>query len=170
LRALPDFPGDLPRFDPTTAPGDPVPLFLEWLDQALTAGVPQPHAFSLATATETGLVSSRMLILKNIEGAIDSDVGTWQFASTRGSRKGRELAANPHAAMNFYWALLGRQVRVVGAVSLLSAEASALDWEERPGADGRVNPDWQLYALQPTEVEFWQASPDRHHIRHRYDL
>ncbi|TFB73361.1 pyridoxamine 5'-phosphate oxidase [Cryobacterium glaciale] len=178
LRALPDFPADLPRFDPATAPADPVALFLDWFDHALAAGVPQPHAFSLATSTETGLVSSRMLILKNLDPAADSLAGTalagsfgsWQFASTRGSRKGRELAANPHAAMNFYWATLGRQVRVVGEVFLLSAEASALDWAERPGADGRANPDWQLYTLRPTEVEFWQASPDRHHIRHRYAL
>ncbi|MCY7405092.1 MAG: pyridoxamine 5'-phosphate oxidase family protein [Cryobacterium sp.] len=164
LRALPDFPDQLPVFDPARAPADPVDLFLDWLEHALAAGVLQPHAFSLATSTIGGLISSRMLILKNI------DDGTWQFASTRSSRKGTELAANPHAAMNFYWASLGRQVRVVGAVTLLSAEASALDWEERPGADGRANPDWQLYALHPTEVEFWQASPDLHHIRHRYDL
>ncbi|TFD56389.1 pyridoxal 5'-phosphate synthase [Cryobacterium sp. Hh38] len=164
LRALPDFPDLLPAFDPSSAPADPVDLFLQWLDHALAAGVPQPHAFSLATSTPDGRVSSRMLILKNVDG------GAWQFASTRGSRKGRELAANPHAAMNFYWPALGRQVRVVGSVSLLTAEASALDWEERPGADGRANPDWQLYALHPAEVEFWQASPDRRHIRHRYDL
>ncbi|WP_105033434.1 pyridoxamine 5'-phosphate oxidase family protein [Cryobacterium aureum] len=181
LRALPDFPTDLPRFDPATAPADPVVLFLAWLDHALAAGVPQPHAFSLATATETGQVSSRMLILKNVEpgtapertaggAAPASSFGSWQFASTRGSRKGRELGINPHAAMNFFWANLGRQVRVVGEVALLSAAASALDWEERPGADGRANPDWQLYALHPAEVEFWQASGDRRHIRHRYAL
>ena len=183
LRALPDFPADLPRFDPATASADPVDLFLEWLDHALTAGVPQPHAFSLATATESGQVSSRMLILKNVEhgpapegslvlpaAAGTGSFGVWEFASTRGSRKGRELTANPLAAMNFYWATLGRQVRVVGAVATSSAEASARDWEERPGADGRTNPDWQLYALNATEVEFWQASPDRHHIRHRYAL
>ena len=180
LRALPDFPDLLPGFDPATAAADPVALFLEWLEHALAAGVAQPHAFSLATAPIDGLVSSRMLILKNVESGFDpaesaalevspaGGFGAWQFASTRGSRKGRELAANPHAAMNFYWADLGRQVRAVGAVSLMSAEVSAQDWEERPGADGRANPDWQLYALHPTEVEFRQASPDRHHIRHRY--
>ncbi|WP_104089589.1 MULTISPECIES: pyridoxamine 5'-phosphate oxidase family protein [unclassified Cryobacterium] len=175
LRALPDFPDRLPAFDPALAPKDPVELFLAWFENALAVGVPQPHAFSLATATAEAVVSSRMLILKNIEPAASGaaagvDFGAWQFASTRGSRKGRELGINPRAAMNFYWAGLGRQVRVVGEVSLLSAEASALDWEQRPGADGRVNPDWQLYELHPAEVEFWQASADRHHIRHRYVL
>ncbi|KFF60070.1 pyridoxamine 5'-phosphate oxidase [Cryobacterium sp. MLB-32] len=164
LRALPDFGDGLPRFDPATADADPTVLFREWLDGALAAGVPQPHAFSLATGTATGEVSSRMLILKDIDGA------DWHFASSRLSRKGRELSANPHAAMNFYWSALGRQVRVCGVVRELSAEASAADWDARPATDGSANPAWQLYALRPTEVEFWQASADRHHVRHRYDL
>ncbi|MEA9983981.1 MULTISPECIES: pyridoxine/pyridoxamine 5'-phosphate oxidase [Subtercola] len=178
LRALPDFAETLPSFDPEAAPDDPAELFVQWLDEAIAAGIRQPHAFSLATAlpaahspvpgadgaTGPALVtlSSRMLILKNL------DEGGWQFASSRTSRKGRELEANPFAALNFYWADLGRQVRVAGPVTLLSAEASALDWSERPAADARPNPTWQLYAVQPTEVEFWQASHDRHHIRHSY--
>jgi pyridoxamine 5'-phosphate oxidase len=167
LRALPDFPDDLPAFDPATAPADPVELFLDWLETALAAGVRQPHAFSLATVAATatgGAPSSRMLILK------DLDADGWQFATARTSRKGRELAATPLAAMNFYWSQLGRQVRLVGPVVELSAEASARDWAARPAADAAPNPAWQLYALRPTEVEFWQASADRHHIRHRYDL
>ena len=164
LRALPDFPEDLPRFDPATAPGDPVLLFLAWLDEALAAGVRQPHAFSLATVGEAGMPLSRMLILKNL------DEEGWQFATARTSRKGQELAGNPRAAMNFYWSELGRQVRLVGSVVELSAEASARDWAERPAADAAENPAWQLYALRPTEVEFWQASADRRHIRHRYQL
>jgi len=169
LRALPDFPSDLPGFDPATAPADPTELFLGWLDEALAAGVRQPHAFSLATVGAgsggaAGVPSSRMLILK------DLDADGWQFASARTSRKGRELAANPQAAMNFYWSRLGRQVRLVGPVVELSIEASARDWAARPAADESTNPAWQLYALRPTEVEFWQASADRHHIRHRYDL
>lgn len=164
LRALPDFPDDLPVFDPDTAPADPLTLFRNWLGEALAAELPAPHAFSLATATAEGAVSSRMLILK--------DVGAeaFYFASTRSSRKGRELTANPQAAMNFYWPAVGRQIRVVGTVTLESAEASAADWDDRPGADGSANAEWQLYALRPTEVEFWQASADRHHIRHRYAL
>lgn len=163
LRALPDFPADLPRFDPDTAPADPADLFLAWLEEALAAGVRQPHAFSLATVGSGGVPSSRMLILK------DLDDDGWQFATARTSRKGRELTENPRAALNFYWSELGRQVRVVGSVVELSADASARDWAERPAADAAGNPAWQLYAVRPTEVEFWQASADRHHIRHRYD-
>lgn len=164
LRALPDFPAGLPVFDPASAPAGPAALFVQWLDEALAAGVPQPHAFSLATADADGNLSSRMLILKNID-----DQG-WHFATATTSRKGRELAANPRAAMNFYWSPLGRQVRVSGTVTLLSAEASAADWADRPAADESANPSWQLYALRPTEVEFWQAGADRNHIRHRYSL
>ncbi|MCC3277154.1 MULTISPECIES: pyridoxine/pyridoxamine 5'-phosphate oxidase [unclassified Arthrobacter] len=161
LRALPDFPDDMPSFDPQTAPGDPAELFRSWLADALAAGVRQPHAFSLATADAAGHPSARMLILKDI-----NDDG-WQFATARTSRKGGELAENPNAAMNFYWPELGRQVRVAGGVVLLSAQASAADWQARPAADGSPNPNWQLYALQPREIEFWQARADRHHIRHR---
>ena len=163
LRALPDFPEQLPNFDPAGAPADPAELFRQWLREALEAGVPQPNACSLATADGLGRPSSRMLILKDID-----DAG-WHFASSRASRKGRELAENPHAALNFYWQQQGRQVRVAGAVAELSAAASAADWQARPGADGGGNPDWQLYALQPREVEFWQARHDRRHIRHRYE-
>jgi pyridoxamine 5'-phosphate oxidase len=53
-------------------------------------------------------------------------------------------------------------------VTELSADASAADWQARPGADGTDNPDWQLYAVRPREIEFWQARHDRRHIRHRY--
>ena len=162
LRALPDFPEELPDFDPGAAPADPAVLFRQWFDEALAAGVPQPNAFSLATVDGQGRPSSRMLILKDLDG------DGWHFATSRTSRKGRELAANPEAALNFFWQQQGRQVRVAGDVVQLSAEASAADWNARPGADGSGNPEWQVYALRPREIEFWQARHDRHHIRHRY--
>ncbi|MGO4191755.1 pyridoxal 5'-phosphate synthase [Arthrobacter sp. YAF17] len=164
LRALPDFPETLPDFDPDTAPADPAELFRQWLDEALAAGVPQPNACSLATADVLGRPSSRMLILKDID-----DEG-WHFATSRESRKGQELTANPHAALNFFWQQQGRQVRVAGSVVELSREASASDWHARPGADGTDNPTWQLYAVRPREIEFWQARHDRRHTRHRYGL
>jgi pyridoxamine 5'-phosphate oxidase len=162
LRALPDFPENLPDFDVAAAPADPAELFRRWLDEALAAGEPQPHACSLATVGPRAQPSSRMLILKDID-----DDG-WHIATSRTSRKGRELAANPKAALNFYWPLQGRQVRVAGPVVALSEEASAADWDARPASDGSRNPDWQLYAIQPLEIEFWQARHDRRHVRHRY--
>ena len=162
LRALPDFPPDLPKFDPEKAPRNPIELFKQWLDEALAAGEQQPHAFSLATVSAGQQPSSRMLILKNIDG------DGWHFATSRTSRKGLELDVVPQAAMNFYWPSQGRQVRVAGPVVQLSAEASARDWAERPRADGSTNAHWQLYAVQPTEFEFWQASNDGEHVRHKF--
>ncbi|WP_311380210.1 pyridoxamine 5'-phosphate oxidase family protein [Arthrobacter sp. ISL-72] len=77
LRALPDFPEDLPDFDAAAAPVDPAELFWQWLAVALAAGEPQPHACSVATAGEGGQPSARMLILKDID-----DDG-WHIATSR---------------------------------------------------------------------------------------
>ncbi len=163
LRALPDFPDELPDFDPASAPADPAELFRLWLDEALHAGVPQPNACSLATADEHGRPSSRMLILKDID-----DDG-WHFATSRASRKGQELSANPHAALNFFWQQQGRQVRVAGQRrgALRRGLRRRLAGPARRGRQ-RQSTDWQLYAVRPREIEFWQARHDRRHIRHRY--
>lgn len=161
LRALPVFAADLPVFDTSMVPIRPDSLFVEWLADAIDAGAPEPHAMSLATVDAAGVPSSRVLVLKNL------DESGWHFATDRTSRKGRELAATAVAALNFHWPALGRQVRVVGPVVALSAEDSAADFRARPsfqeGDD--VNPDWQLYAVQANEVEFWQADRDRNHQR-----
>lgn len=159
LRALPDFPDELPEFDVEAAAAVPEQLFIDWLEAAMGKGLRQPHAFSLATATSEGTPSARMLILKGL------DADGWHFASAKTSRKGQELSANPQAAMNFSWLELGRQVRLAGTVVELSEQESARDWQERPQSDGSANPVWQLYALQPLEVEFWQARHDRQHRR-----
>jgi pyridoxamine 5'-phosphate oxidase len=197
LRQLPVFDTDLPVFEPGLAPADPVTLFTEWLAAAVTAGVPEPHAMSLATADTDGRPSSRVLICKDVEPQ-----GCWFFASSSTSRKGRELAAQPHAALGFYWPGQGRQIRICGNVTPASPERSAADFLARPpgsrveGLVGRqsdiladtadqqaaiaaaqeriaadpqvVAPAWTLYGLLADEVEFWQADRDRRHIRLRY--
>lgn len=162
LRALPDFPADLPAFDPDSAPADPQQLFVSWLDDALAHDVLQPHAFTLSTAGPTGHVTARTLILKDL---VD---GLWVFAGARSTRKGVDLAANPFASMTFYWPARGRQVRVTGEVEELSSEVAAADWRARPASTGDANPDWAAWALSPTEIEFWQARHDRDHVRHWY--
>lgn len=162
LRALPALPDDLPEFDPSRAPERADLLFLEWLEQALAAGVAQPHAFTLSTAGPTGHVTARTLILKDL---VD---GQWVFAGARSTRKGIDLAANPSAALTFYWPEIGRQVRVTGEVEELSSEVAAADWAARPAVTEPHNPDWAAWALTPTEVEFWQARHDRRHVRHWY--
>ncbi|MEO6086699.1 MAG: pyridoxamine 5'-phosphate oxidase family protein, partial [Umezawaea sp.] len=106
LHSLPSLAGPLPSFDLDSAPGDPDVLFEEWLRDAVDSGVTEPHAMTLSTTDPSGRPSARVLILKNLDG------GLWQFASGSGSRKGKELANNPWAALTFYWPTLGRQVRV----------------------------------------------------------
>lgn len=162
LRALPDFPEDLPVFDPARAPDDAAELFVQWLDEALAAGVHQPHAATLSTAGPTGHVTARTLILKDL---LD---GLWVFAGARSTRKGVDLAANPSAALTFYWPTRGRQIRVTGEVEELDSSVAAADWAARPGVTEPSNPDWAAWALQPTEIEFWQARADRRHVRHWY--
>ena len=66
LRALPSFPAELPAFDVEAAPEAPEPLFLDWLDEAVRAGVLAPHAAALAT-TDSGGPSARVLILKDLD-------------------------------------------------------------------------------------------------------
>ena len=162
LRAIPAFPDELPVFDPVAAPDDPAELFLRWFDEARSAGVFQPHVFALATSDRTGDVTSRTLILKNVEA------GEFHFATSRTSLKGAQLAQNPRAAITFYWREQGRQVRLRGSVRELSAEASAADWRDRPGTTGEVDAAWQLFALRPTEAHFWQARHDRQHVQLDY--
>lgn len=105
---------------------DPVALFREWFDAARAAGVEVPEAMTLATADAEGRPSARMLLLKS------ADEDGFAFFSGYESRKGRELAQNPRAALVFYWRELGRQVRVEGPVRKLPAEESDAYWQTRP--------------------------------------
>jgi pyridoxamine 5'-phosphate oxidase len=125
LRGLPSLAGPLPVFDPASAPSDPDELFTTWLADAIRAGVPEPHALTLSTVDPAGRPSARVLILKDLAG------GVWHFASSALSRKGKELANTPWAALAFYWPALGRQVRVRGAVSAANGEDSAQDFLAR---------------------------------------
>ncbi|MFD9210961.1 pyridoxal 5'-phosphate synthase [Streptomyces sioyaensis] len=125
LRGLRVWDTELPSFDPATAPAEPLPLFRQWLREAAEAGVPEPHTMTLATADAAGDPNVRTLMLH------DADERGWHFASHHGSRKGRELDARPRAALGFYWAAVGRQVRVRGPVTAAGPEESAADLHRR---------------------------------------
>ena len=129
LRSQRVFPAGMPEFDPVVAPDDPVTLFLRWLEVAIQDGVPAPHAMTLATADDQGRPSSRVLICKDVDGA-----GRWYFASGAASGKGRDLAANPYAALSFWWPQQGRQIRIRGAAVPAGSQASAADFLARPPA------------------------------------
>jgi len=105
---------------------DPVAVFNEWLAEARAAGVDAPEAMTLATADADGRPSARMLLLKG------ADERGFTFFTGYESRKGKELEANPRAALVVYWRELGRQVRVEGTVRRLSANDSDAYWATRP--------------------------------------
>jgi pyridoxamine 5'-phosphate oxidase len=105
---------------------DPLATFREWFEEARAAGVEFPEVMTLATADAEGRPSARMLLLKG------ADEHGFTFFSGYESRKGRELAENPRAALVFYWRPLGRQVRVEGSVRKLSPKESDAYWSTRP--------------------------------------
>jgi pyridoxamine 5'-phosphate oxidase len=104
---------------------DPLTQFERWYEEARGA-VEHPDAMVVATATPDGAPSARTVLLK---GADDEG---FVFFTNYDSRKGRELAENPLAALLFYWQPLGRQVRVEGAVERLDAAASDAYFDTRP--------------------------------------
>jgi pyridoxamine 5'-phosphate oxidase len=107
-------------------PADPLVLFHRWFREAQRAGAAQPDAVALATATATGAPSARMVLFKGV------DDGALVFYSNNGSRKGKDLAQNPRAALVFYWYATRHQVRVSGSVRKLSRDASAAYFHSRP--------------------------------------
>ncbi|AXG79543.1 pyridoxine/pyridoxamine 5'-phosphate oxidase [Streptomyces paludis] len=115
----------LPVFDPAGSPVDPLPLFHRWFTEAVAAGQPEPHTMTLATADVSGRPDVRTLMLH------DADEHGWHFASHATSRKGRQLAACPEAALGFYWAAQGRAVRLRGHVRTAGPEAARADLRAR---------------------------------------
>ncbi len=105
---------------------DPIALVRRWFADAQAAGVGQHDAMTLATATPDGRPSARAVLLKGI------DQRGFAFFTNYESPKGRELDANPHAALVLLWIPLHRQVRISGQVERLSAEESDAYFATRP--------------------------------------
>ncbi len=97
---------------------NPIALFAQWMTEAETSEPNDPIAAALATSTPDGRPSVRMVLVKG------HDSTGFSFYTNAESRKGRELEANPHAALCFHWKSLRRQVRVEGSITPLSAEMS----------------------------------------------
>jgi pyridoxamine 5'-phosphate oxidase len=166
---------------------DPIQQLARWLRQAIEAGLTEPNAMTLATATRAGVPSARAVLLK------DYDARGLVFYTNYESQKGRELAENPRAALNFYWAELERQIRITGIISRVTPEESEAYFRQRPlgaqiGAwasqqsavipnrewleqraaevaaqyqnqDILRPPHWGGYRLAPQTFEFWQGRP-----------
>src|SRR5215216_2134177 len=98
---------------PAVLPDDPLVLLSRWFDDAVAAGVHEPEAMALATASADGAPSVRYVLFRGLsEGGL-------RFFTNLDSRKGAELAANPRAAVAFWWQPLGRQLRVEGRIQRL---------------------------------------------------
>jgi pyridoxamine 5'-phosphate oxidase len=175
---------------------DPLTQFRNWLNDAERAGLEEPNAFVLATASANGRPGARTVLLK------DAGPEGFVFYTNYRSAKARELEANPRAAAVFLWIPLRRQVRVEGQVGKVDAANSDRYFASRPPEarlasaaspqsevvadrtaleamldevrarfpDGDVpRPDhWGGYRLVPDAYEFWQGREARFHDRFRY--
>ena len=182
--------------DEATAGDDPLALLGRWLNEAIDAGMYEPNAMALATATPDGQPSVRIVLLKGLD-----DRGLTFFTGYE-SRKGAELAANPRAAAVMLWHPLQRQVRVEGGVTRIDESESDAYFASRPrgpqisavaspqsrvissrgvlddrvaevtqvfdGQDVMRPPIWGGYRIALESVEFWQGRYNRLHDRLRY--
>jgi len=198
LRLIPSLKAPLPDIDLSIFPATPHEAFAFWLDDALAAGVREPHAMTLSTTDEHGWPDARVLILKNV------DARGWHFAIKADSPKARQIDGQSRVALTFYWPALGRQIRLRGPAIVISAEECAEDFLSRPigsrisaiasrqsevleddqdlarrmaeahaflaAHPDHVTPGWRVYAVGPEIAEFWQGASDRNHKRFRYKL
>ena len=138
---------ELKTLDETHVDRDPLKQFGVWMVEAIHAQVPEPTAMTLATADASGKPSSRIVLLKGV------DPRGFVFFTNYESRKGRDLAANPQAALTFLWKELERQVRIEGRVEKVSAEESAAYYATRP-LGARIGA-WASPQSDPIESRQW---------------
>ena len=108
----------------------PLEIVLAWYELARAEGVPEPEAAALATATPDGRPSVRMVLIRGI------DERGVRFYTNRESRKSRELAANPRAAIAIHWHAMQRQIRLEGPVEELADAESDAYFESRQYGSG----------------------------------
>lgn len=142
---------------------NPFAQFRTWFDQAVTAQLEEPNAMTLATATREGRPSARMVLLKGF------DAQGFVFYTNYESRKARELAENPLAALVFFWVGLERQVRIEGRIEPVASHESDTYFASRPvgsqvGAwashQSQVIPDRETLERRAQELSAQYAGQD----------
>ena len=119
------------ELDETASEADPHRQFARWLGEAIDGQLPEPTAMTLATVGSDGRPSTRIVLLKG------SDARGFVWYTNYESRKGRELAVHPHAALQFHWVELERVVRIEGAVAKVDDAESDAYFASRP-LDSRI--------------------------------
>jgi pyridoxamine 5'-phosphate oxidase len=143
-------------------PVDPFQLFRAWFQLANDNQLPDANAMVLSTVSGNR-PSSRVVLLKELNN------NGFVFYTNYSSRKGAELAANPNAALNFFWPLLEKQIRVEGEVGRIAEEASELYFESRPfesRVSALISPQSQVVACREELEEkqrFFLGKPE--HIK-----
>ncbi|MEO1223087.1 MAG: pyridoxamine 5'-phosphate oxidase [Pseudomonadota bacterium] len=117
---------DSDSFPAAAAAEDPYALFDRWMAEATAAEPNDPNAAALATVSADGAPSVRVVLLKSV------DSRGFAFFTNLDSHKGRELRANPRAALNLHWKSLGRQVRIEGQVEQVSDAEADTYYATRP--------------------------------------
>jgi pyridoxamine 5'-phosphate oxidase len=131
---------------------NPITQFEKWFKEAMLSDLLEPNIMTLATASPDGKPSARMVLLKGF------DQKGFIFYSNYLSRKGKELAKNPHASLVFYWHELERQVRIEGTIEKLGKEESERYFHSRPKDSqigALVSPQSQEIASRKELEEKW---------------
>ncbi len=133
--------------DEEHADTDPISQFGRWWQEATRSELPEVNAMTLATADRDGVPSARVVLLKGY------DARGFVFFTNYDSRKGRELADNPNAALLFFWPELERQIRIEGRVERIAPEDSDEYYRSRPLAS-RIGA-WASPQSEPIPSKAW---------------
>lgn len=187
----------LKSFDEKDVNPNPFAQFTTWMHEAITAEVNEPNAMTLATSTQNGIPSARIVLLKEV------NENGFVFFTNYESKKAKQLSVNSNAALVFCWLELQRQVRIEGIVSKISKEDSFEYFKTRPYASQigahvsnqssiissrnileteyqklqKIYPEgnvplpenWGGFVLKPNLFEFWQGRQSRLHDRFEYE-